>query len=82
MTAKIVKFPTIDKNKFKPKWSTDDAIRHLSRVCNAMVQKQKSYRSFFTFFTTKMHKHDLQNLEHSIRIVDAKYDLELKNNND
>lgn len=79
MTAKIVKFPTIDKNKFKPKWSTDDAVRHLSRVCNAIVQKQKSYTSFFT---TKMHKHDLQNLEHSIRIVDAKYDLELKSNND
>ena len=79
MTAKIVKFPTINKNKFKPKWSTDDAVRHLSRVCNAMVQKQKSYRSFFA---TKMHKHDLQNLEHSIRIVNMKFDLELQGKND
>ena len=44
-----------------------------------MVQKQKSYRSFFA---TKMHKHDLQNLEHSIRIVDMKFDLELQGKND
>ena len=79
MTAKIVKSPTINVNKFKPKWSTDDAVRHLSRVCNEMVQRQKSYKGFFT---TKMHKHDLQNLEHSIRIVDMKYDLELQGKDD
>ena len=44
-----------------------------------MVQRQKSYKGFFT---TRMHKDDLQNLEHSIRIVDMKYDLEIKGNND
>ena len=71
MTAKIVKLSHI-KKKPKKKWSTDDAIRHLARVCNVVVQNQSAV------FPTKMHKRNIESLQHSIDIVNEKYDLELK----
>ena len=68
MTAKIVNFPR------KNKWSTEDAIRHLARVCNAMVQQQSSK----WHFGHKMHKDAVNNLQHSIDFVNENYDLKLK----
>ena len=68
MTAKIVNFPR------KNKWSTEDAIRHLARVCNVVVQQQSNK----WHFDHKMHEDDVSNLQHSIDIVNEKYDLKLK----
>ncbi len=49
---------------------------HLARVCNTMVQQQSSK----WHFGHKMHKDDVNNLQHSIDIVNEKYDLKLKQN--
>ena len=75
MKSNIINFPKVN-NTFQPKWSVEDAIRHLSRVCNMIIQKQEHSKRFH-FFPEKMHEDDIQSLAHSIRIVNMEYDLKL-----
>ena len=66
--TQVIKFPGKKQMTKQPKWSREDAVDHLARFVSDMLNKHNDSN---WSWPEKLHKEDLENLQHSVDIVDG-----------
>ena len=74
--AEVIELKQAKRKHFKSKWTEEEAIMHLMRFCVEQLNNRKTH---WWDFSEKMHKDDVASLQHSLDILNKKYNNYLEN---